>query len=315
MNNYPLSDEEKLSIKENFPDKLNNYPLSDKKRLSIKKISQTSRNISKTNNNNKMDTQDGKNNSQGPNQVYSFISLLSVCVVIIAVISQSWNRFRIPPICNYLLTEVKSKIASVASEEQLEIINKFIQDKIQNEQCPSSDEVYGEFYELFYQHGQEKVKNTKFKEAIQTWCSVTGNYGKITEEITKLISPNSGLLKAEKRKLINEIFKQNQSENKCPSYSLDDQQNKKYLFQQLEQINKFYDKKAKSQSSEYYYQEAVRSYCQISNHYSQLPQIKLRLEDWYKDEFEVLILREQREEIINTLNKIGKNNCPAFPDI
>ncbi|GGA39083.1 ATP-binding protein [Okeania sp. KiyG1] len=298
---------------------LDNYPLSDEERLPIQEIYQANQNITETNNNGRMPTQNGNNNSQGPNQIYKFFSLLLVPGIFITLIVIFIMRAtEPPPICNDLPKEINSKIASGTSEEQLETINKFRQGESLNQQCPNFDEIEGKFYELLHKYGEEKVNDKKFDAGIKTLCSIPDKYAKktqIKQDINKLIAPNSSFSIEQKRKLINEILEQEKAGNKCPAYSLEDETDKKNFIQKLKPIDKFYEEEAKKQISNNNYQEAVKLYCKISEHYLQLPQIKQQLENWSKDEFEMLILRQDREKIISTLKKIGKDNCPAYPDI
>ncbi|MGD1807831.1 hypothetical protein ACP6PL_20675 [Dapis sp. BLCC M126] len=298
---------------------LKNYPLSDEERLPIQEIYQANQNITETNNNGGMPTQNGNNNSQGPNQIYKFFSLLLVPVIFITLIVIFIMRAtEPPPICNDLPKEIDSKIGSGTSEKLLETLNKFRQEKSLIQQCPNFNEIEGKFYELLHKYGEEEVNNKKIDTGIKTLCSIPDKYAKktqIKQYINKLIAANSSLSIEEKRNFINEIFKQNEGGNKCPAYSLEDETNKKNLIQQLKPIDKFYDEEAKKQIRNNNYQETVELYCEISEHYLQLPQIKQQLENWSKDKFEVLILRQDREKIISTLGKIGKDNCPAYPDI
>ncbi|MGK7896760.1 MAG: hypothetical protein AB4372_24885, partial [Xenococcus sp. (in: cyanobacteria)] len=298
-----------------------NYPLSEEEKQHMGKIPENNQDVSKTNNNNKIPnnkipTEEENDNSQGPNQIYAFISLLLVFGVFIAVIAKSWSSFRTPPRCSDLLKEIKSQIASGTSEERLKIIEEVRLEENLNVQCPNYDEIYRQFRELLYLYGQEEINNGKFNVGIQTWCSVDGKYTKITEEITKLILLNSGFSTEEKRRLINEIIEQNESQNQCSAYSFEDETNKKNLFQQLEQIDKYYHEQGDNHRyNNFNYLKAVESYCKISKFYSQLSQIKTELENLsiYAQAFS--ITPQQKKEIINLLNKIGKNNCPAFPDI
>ncbi|MEB3339276.1 ATP-binding protein [Okeania sp.] len=285
------------------------HPLSQEEKLQMQKFPEI-------NNNNYEPKSAVNNHAQKPNQIYVFFSLLLVVGIFSVVIIQSLSGFKRPAICNDLLKQINSKISSGTLAERLAVINKFREKKNLDKKCSNSDEIYGNFYELLFMYGQEEIENKKFEVGIKNLCSISDEYSEKTQEyINTLIGSGSSLSREEKRKFIDQIIQQNQAENKCSAYSFDNEANKNNLFQQLQQIDKFYNEQGKQQSSNYNYSEAVTSYCKISKYYSQIPQIKQQLRDLYNDEFGGLILRKEKEEMINTLKKIGENNCPAFPDV
>ena len=103
--------------------------------------------------------------------------------------------------------------------------------------------------------------------------------------------------------MLNKIIEQNQLGNDCLAYSFKDDRNK----------NELYDHKAQVHASDYEYDQAVESYCQITNNYYNFKTVVKQLEKWLSNESDQPYWRSQDAKKVEDKLKELKNQCPAFP--
>ena len=102
--------------------------------------------------------------------------------------------------------------------------------------------------------------------------------------------------------MLNKIIEQNQTRNDCPAYSFKNDRNK----------NELYDQKAQVHANDYEYDQAVESYCKITNNYYKFETVVKQLEKWLSSEFDQPYSRPEDVEKVKEKLKELKNQCPAL---
>ena len=181
-----------------------------------------------------------------------------------------------------------------------------------NKQCPYPSELDVKYnldaeYNIILQYyGQNQVDTGNFDKGIQAFCEITSEYKDfpyIKKIFERWVLRDKRLSNESIKRVLNKIIEQNQSGNDCLAYSFKNDRNK----------NELYDHKAQVHASDYEYDQAVESYCKITNNYYDFDTVVKQLEKWLSSEF------DQDDWITEDVKKIEeklkqlKNQCPAFP--
>jgi hypothetical protein len=200
-------------------------------------------------------------------------------------------------------SQVIKKVRTKWSREKEGLLDK---------QCPYPSELNAKYNldakynELLQYYGQSQVYTGNFDKGIEALCEITSEY-KDLPNIKKIFErwvlkdkrlPN----KNTKKRVLNKIIEQNQTRNDCPAYSFKNDRNK----------NELYDQKAQVHANDYEYDQAVESYCKITNNYYDFETVVKQLEKWLYSEFEQPSWREDDVEKVKEKLKELKNQCPAL---
>ncbi|NES66919.1 MAG: hypothetical protein F6K24_17515, partial [Okeania sp. SIO2D1] len=142
------------------------------------------------------------------------------------------------------------------------------------------------------------------------------DFSKVENKLKEWIFNNT-LSNKNKEKVIETLIKQNQTPNDCPAYSFKNEQNENLLSQQKvllsEQKNLQYDREAKNHVDNYRYEEAVESYCKITEGYASFNNIRKQLEKWlFEDNYSNSFNEDDQQKVREKLKEL-KNECPVSP--
>ncbi|NET24471.1 ATP-binding protein [Okeania sp. SIO1I7] len=308
-----------------------NYPLSDEERLQMEKIPEKDENLPKINNNHKMPTEKGDNNSQGPNQIAKFLSLFVVSLIIVipgiyslSRIRNSSNSIASRSECSRFLQEIN--VALGDAKERSQVIEKVRSEWSRKEesldlQCPYNYELDRKYNELLYHYGWNQINIGEYDKTIESFCEITEEYEKFREVeniLSEWIFSEQKLSVENQEKVIGAVIEQNQSGKNCLAYSFISERNKNRLFEQQQKLseqkkqarNESLYQQAQERIKSFEFDKAVEAYCQISEDYENFPDIQTQLQGWlsgasnlYDDEIEKV--REKLTQL--------RNNCPGSP--
>ena len=235
-------------------------------------------------------------------------------------IRKSGNSGRTERECSKLSEEITNALEDKRNTaKQSQVIKKVRtewsreKEGLLDKQCPYPSELDAKYNldtkynELLQYYGQSQVYNTgKFDEGIEALCEITSEY-KDLPNIKKIFE--RWVLKDKRlpdnnttQRVLNKIIEQNQTRNDCPAYSFKNDRNK----------NELYDQKAQVHASDYEYDQAVESYCQITNNYYNFETVVKQLEKWLSSEFDQPYSRPEDVEKVKEKLKELKNQCPAL---
>ena len=262
-----------------------------------------------------------------PNAIAQLIAFLVMAAILLSFgwylydgISKSGNSGRTDRECSKLEKEISNALedknnATNRSQVIKKVRTKWSREKkgLLDEQCPypsALDPKYNldaKYNELLQYYGQSEVDTGNFDEGIEAFCEITSEYKNLSDVkkiferwvlIDERLSNNNT-----KKRVLNKIIEQNQTRNDCPAYSFKNDRNK----------NELYDQKAQVHANDYEYDQAVESYCKITNNYYDFETVVKQLEKWLSSEFEQPSWREDDVEKVEEKLKELKNQCPAFP--
>ena len=159
---------------------------------------------------------------------------------------------------------------------------------------------------------------SEYEEAIIPLCEITEGYEKsreIKEIFVKWISTDGDW---DRKKIIEKLIEQNESENDCLIYSFKNPRNKDQLYEQQKQLyeqrnkqrNKQYYQEAEKSRKDFKFEKAVESYCKISKEYDGFDDIVEQLKRWLSNDSDLYPNERQKvEEKLQELN----NQCPVSP--
>ncbi|MDE5107359.1 MAG: hypothetical protein O4808_09945, partial [Trichodesmium sp. St17_bin3_1_1] len=268
-------------------------------------------------------SQHGKNKPNRPN---SFVVWMGFIVIIIILLLSGQNLFsrfhssvnseRDPQDCYKLSEEIKKALKDKKDITNLEQIIDKVRDKWSREkgnlldkQCPYNYKLDEKYDEILQYYGISQIGqkgSEKLERGIEALCEITSEY-KDLPNIKKIFE--RWVLKDKRlpdnnttQRVLNKIIEQNQTRNDCPAYSFKNDRNK----------NELYDQKAQVHASDYEYDQAVESYCQITNNYYNFETVVKQLEKWRSSEFDQPYSRPEDVEKVKEKLKELKNQCPAL---
>ena len=309
------------------------HPLSDEERLQMEKVPKKNQNLPEINNNHKMPTQKGNNNSQGPNPIAKFLSLFVVSLIIIIpgvysfyLIRNSSNSTASRSKCSRLLQEIN--VALGDAKERSRVIEKVRNEWSRKEesldlQCPYNYELDKKYNDLLYNYGWNKIDSREYDKAVKPFCEITEEYEefkKVENILSTWISQDNEFSMENKEKVIETLIEQDQSGNDCPAYSFTSERNKNRLYEQQQKlseqknqkINESFYQQAQGHINSLKFEKAVEAYCQISEDYENFPDIQKQLQVWLSDVSNLYVYDDERERIREKLTQL-KNNCPVSP--
>ena len=190
-------------------------------------------------------------------------------------------------------------------------------------QCPytETEKLDAKYDKLLHLYGSNLIDISEYEEAIIPLCEITEGYEKsreIKEIFVKWISTDGVW---DRKKIIEKLIEQNESENDCLIYSFKNPRNKDQLDEQQKQLdeeqkqldeqrNKEYYQEAQKYIKKYEFEKAVESYCKISKEYDGFDEIVKQLKEWLSDDSNLYDYERQKvEEKLQELN----NQCPVSP--
>ncbi len=316
---------------------LEEYPptIDDKKREE-ENNSKTNQNLTETNNNYKIPMTNENNSFQEPNPIAKAISLGVLLLILSSLLGYSFVRIRnsLEPKrsrleCSRLLEDINfalrtSKERSRVIEETREKWSRKKESRKKeslDEQCPytETDKLDAKYNKLLHLYGFNIIDRGEYEEAISILCEITEEYeesSNIKKDIfVKWISTDGDW---DRKKIIEKLIEQNESEDDCLIYSFKNPRNKDQLYEQQKQL---YEQRNKQRNEQYYqeaeksrkdfkFEKAVESYCKISREYDGFDDIVEQLKRWLSDDPDLYPNERQKvEEKLQELN----NQCPVSP--
>jgi hypothetical protein len=271
-------------------------------------------------------SQHGKNKPNRPRSIEVWMGSIAIIIILffsgqnlLSRFHSSGNSERDPQDCYKLSQEIKK-----ALKDKKDIINlEQIIDKVRNKwsrekensldtQCPYNYKLDAKYNEILQYYGISQMGNQKLEQGIEALCEITNKYEKFSdiETVFQRWVLTEKLDEKGKKRVFDKIIEQNQPGNNCFAYSFKDNRNK----------NELYDQKAQIHASDDEYDQAVESYCQITDNYYDFKVVVKQLEKWLSSEFDRPywpywkedLERDKVEETLKQLTK-NENECPAFP--
>ncbi len=223
--------------------------------------------------------------------------------------------------CDSLLEEINK---ANDEEKQLQVIQKVREEWSREtetlyKKCPypNTIELDAKYNKLLDRYGQKKVDSKEYGEAIEAWCEVSGDeyekFSRIEIIFKRWILEPGRIPNEDKQKVMAKLIEQNQSPNGCPAYSFEDDTNKFLLYEQVEELNKFYYQEAQTYIKDYEFDKAVDSYCKITEDYENFDDIVKELEEWYHTNNYSNDFYESEQKLVQDKLKNLGNQCPASP--
>ena len=291
----------------------------DQEKRQMENNSKTNQNLTETNNKHKMPTQNGNNNSQGPNPIAKVRSLLTVVIILISLLGYSFFRiqnsreskasrlecFRLLQDINLALGQPKER--SRVIEETRNTWPR--QEQSLDAQCPYAEtkKLDEKYNKLLHLYGLNIIDIQEYEEAIIPLCEITEEYeesSEIKKIFVKWISTDGSW---GREKIIEKLIEQNESENGCLIYSFKNQRDQDQLY---EQRNQLYEQYAKDYTNNYEFKKAVESYCKISKEYDGFDEILEKLKGWLSDDPN--LFPDERQKVEEKLQELN-NQCPVSP--
>ena len=250
-------------------------------------------------------------------QLFAFIVVISIVVSfglsLTDGVLSSGNFRRAERECFKLSEEISKALDDKKdTKNQLQVIEQVRtewsreKENLLDKKCPYPSELDAKYNELLQYYGQSQVDTGNFDEGIEAFCEITSeykNFSDIKQIFDKWVLINKRLSNESIKRVLNKIIEQNQSGNDCLAYSFKDDRNK----------NELYDHKAQVHASDYEYDQAVESYCKITNNYYNFKTVVKQLEKWLSNESDQPYWRSQDAKKVEDKLKELKNQCPAFP--
>jgi hypothetical protein len=296
--------------------------LSDNKKLQEEKSSKINQNPTETNNKHKMPTRNRDNNSQGPNPIAKARSFIVLLLILFSLVGYSFVRiqnsleskasksecFRLLEDIDLALRQPKER-SRVIEETRNRRSRKEQKEQSLYAQCPytETEKLEKKYNKLLHLYGSNLIDISEYEKAIIPLCEITDKYeelSKIKDIFVKWISTDGVW---DRKKIIEKLIEQNESEHGCLIYSFKSQRNKDKLY---EQRNQQYYQEAKKYINNFKFEKAVASYCKISKEYDGFDNIVKELKGWLSDESKLYDDEIQKvEEKLQELN----NQCPVSP--
>jgi hypothetical protein len=287
----------------------------------------STQNLTEINNKDKMPMQ------QEPNPIAKATSLGVLLLILFSLLGYSFVRIRnsLEPKrsrleCSRLLQNINSALRQ--PKERSRVIEETRNEWSRKEesldaQCPytETEKLDAKYDKLLHLYGSNLIDISEYEEAIIPLCEITEGYEKsreIKEIFVKWISTDGVW---DRKKIIEKLIEQNESENDCLIYSFKNPRNKDQLDEQQKQLdeeqkqldeqrNKEYYQEAQKYIKKYEFEKAVESYCKISREYDGFDDIVEQLKGWLSDDPDLYLSERQKvEEKLQELN----NQCPVSP--
>jgi hypothetical protein len=280
---------------------------------------------------NEMPQQKGNKNFQEPNPIAKAISLGVLLLILSSLLGYSFFRIfnsletkRSRLECSRLLEDIN--VALRKPKERLRVIEETRKRWSRKEesldaQCsyPETNKLDAKYNELLHLYGFNIIDRREYEEAIILLCEITEEYegsSKIKKDIfVKWISTDGPW---DRKKIIEKLIEQNESENDCLIYSFKNPRNKDQLYEQRKKLyeqrnkqrNKQYYQEAENYRKDFKFEKAVESYCKISREYDGFDDIVEQLKGWLSNDSDLYPNERQKvEEKLQELN----NQCPVSP--
>jgi hypothetical protein len=287
----------------------------------------STQNLTEINNKDKMPMQ------QEPNPIAKATSLGVLLLILFSLLGYSFVRIRnsLEPKrsrleCSRLLQNINSALRQ--PKERSRVIEETRNEWSRKEesldaQCPytETEKLDAKYDKLLHLYGSNLIDISEYEEAIIPLCEITEGYEKsreIKEIFVKWISTDGVW---DRKKIIEKLIEQNESENDCLIYSFKNPRNKDQLYEQQKQLyeqqkqlyeqrNKVYYQEAQKYIKKYEFEKAVESYCKISKEYDGFDDIVEQLKRWLSDDPD--LYPNERQKVEDKLQELN-NQCPVSP--
>jgi hypothetical protein len=273
------------------------------------------------------------NNFQEPHPIAKAISLVVPLLILFSLLGYSFFRIfnsletkRSRLECSRLLEDINFALRT--PKERSRVIEETRNEWSRKEesldaQCPytETEKLDAKYDKLLHLYSSNLIDISEYEEAIIPLCEITEGYEKsreIKEIFVKWISTDGVW---DRKKIIEKLIEQNESENDCLIYSFKNPRNKDQLYEQQKQLyeqqkqlyeqrNKVYYQEAQKYIKKYEFEKAVESYCKISKEYDGFDDIVEQLKRWLSDDPD--LYPNERQKVEDKLQELN-NQCPVSP--